>query len=203
MCCTRLTETQDAKNCYIFASNACIDHQEKKLVKQQYLLHVSSQYGELTPTNGWDRLVSFGHPSKFQRVSQFASWIRCCTDVAQRRSTKLCTMFRISCEFLRHHDLYAVLQPSILPRIGKSRSSIRSALIKLTSAPKSLKEVMDWGKPSHSTVIYCNSEKQTESAGFVVVSPVLVTSVWPSSLTSTNCTGLYIALFASVLSSTE
>jgi len=25
---------------------------EKKLVKQQYLLHMSSQYGELRPTNG-------------------------------------------------------------------------------------------------------------------------------------------------------
>jgi len=41
----------------------------KKLVKQQYLLQMSSQYGELPPTNGWDRLASFGHPSKFQRVS--------------------------------------------------------------------------------------------------------------------------------------
>jgi len=29
---------------------------EKKLVKQQYLLHMSSQYGELRPTSGWDRL---------------------------------------------------------------------------------------------------------------------------------------------------
>jgi len=36
----------------------------KKLVKQQYLL-VSSQYGELRPTSGWDQL---GHCSKFQPV---------------------------------------------------------------------------------------------------------------------------------------
>jgi len=42
---------------------------EKKLVKQQYFLHMSSQYGELRPTNGWDRLANLGHPSKFQRVS--------------------------------------------------------------------------------------------------------------------------------------
>jgi len=41
----------------------------KKLVKQQYL-HISSQYGELRPTNGWDLLSSLGHPSKFQRVSR-------------------------------------------------------------------------------------------------------------------------------------
>jgi len=34
-----------------------------KNVKQQYLLHMSSQYGELRPTSGWDRFVSLGHPS--------------------------------------------------------------------------------------------------------------------------------------------
>jgi len=42
----------------------------KKLVKQQYLLHISSQYGELWPTSGWDQFGSSGHPSKFQRVSR-------------------------------------------------------------------------------------------------------------------------------------
>jgi len=47
----------------------------KKLVKQQYciyLLHKSPQYGELRPTNGWDRFSSLGHPNKFQRVSRLA-----------------------------------------------------------------------------------------------------------------------------------
>ena len=42
----------------------------KKLVKEQYLLHTSSQYGELRPTSGWDRFGSLRHPSKFQRVSR-------------------------------------------------------------------------------------------------------------------------------------
>jgi len=42
----------------------------KKLVKRQYLLHMSSQYGELRPTNGSDRFGSLGRPSKFQRVSR-------------------------------------------------------------------------------------------------------------------------------------
>jgi len=41
---------------------------KKKLVKQQYLLHISPQYGELRPTSDWDLLASLGHPSKFQRV---------------------------------------------------------------------------------------------------------------------------------------
>jgi len=46
----------------------------KKLVKQQYLLHMSSQYGKRWPTkNGWDWFTSFGHPSTFQWVSRFGS----------------------------------------------------------------------------------------------------------------------------------
>jgi len=45
----------------------------KKLVKRRYLLHMSSQYGELRPTNGWDPLASLGHPCKFQWVSRLGS----------------------------------------------------------------------------------------------------------------------------------
>jgi len=37
---------------------------------QQYLFHMSSHYGEHRPTDGWDRLTSLGHPTKFQRVSR-------------------------------------------------------------------------------------------------------------------------------------
>jgi len=60
---------------------------EKKLVKQQYLLHMSSEHGELWPTNGWE----FAAP---QQISTgFLSWLRYCTDVAQLTSTKLCSMF--------------------------------------------------------------------------------------------------------------
>ena len=33
---------------------------------------MSLQYGELRPTNGWDRFGSLGHPSKFQWVSRLA-----------------------------------------------------------------------------------------------------------------------------------
>jgi len=48
---------------------------EKKLVKvkQQYLLHISPPYGELRLTSSGDRSGSFGHPSKFQRVSRLGS----------------------------------------------------------------------------------------------------------------------------------
>jgi len=38
---------------------------EKKLVKQQYVLQMSAQYGELRPTTGWDLLASLRHPANF------------------------------------------------------------------------------------------------------------------------------------------
>jgi len=83
-CCTRLAKkyrTQKpakirhlgtiAQLCraIIFATKARI-YSRKKLAKQQYLLHTSSQYGERRLTNGCDRFTSLGHPCKFQRVSR-------------------------------------------------------------------------------------------------------------------------------------
>jgi len=44
--------------------------QSEKVVKQQYLLHMSPQYGEFRPSNGWYRFGSLKHPSKFQRLSR-------------------------------------------------------------------------------------------------------------------------------------
>ena len=48
----------------ILATKAYIDNR-KKLVKQQYLLHMSSQYGERWPTNGSDWFTSFGTGAHF------------------------------------------------------------------------------------------------------------------------------------------
>jgi len=67
---------------YIFTTKARIDNR-KKLVKQQCLSHMSSQYGELWSTSGWDRYVSFGHPSKFQGFHILASSL-----LQRRRSTE-------------------------------------------------------------------------------------------------------------------
>jgi len=86
MCCMRLTgntgRKNDAKNRHLRtiaqlcrAVSSQLRHVStirKKLVKQQYLLHTSSQYDKLWPTNCWDRFRSLGHPSKFQRVSRLA-----------------------------------------------------------------------------------------------------------------------------------
>jgi len=43
----------------------------RKNVLKSNISPTCPQYGELRPTNSWDRLASFGHPSKFQRVSRF------------------------------------------------------------------------------------------------------------------------------------
>ena len=45
----------------------------KKLVKQQYVLHMSPQCGELRPTSGWDRFTSLGYPCKFPLVLRLGS----------------------------------------------------------------------------------------------------------------------------------
>jgi len=96
MCCTQLTENTGCKN---YAKNRhlgtiaqlcqAISSQlrhiltiGKKLVKQQYLLHMSSQYGECQPTHGWDQLVSFGHPANFNGFRILASLLH------RRRSTE-------------------------------------------------------------------------------------------------------------------
>jgi len=44
-----------------------------KIVKQQCLPHMCSQYGKLRPTSSRDLLASLGHPCKFQRVSRLGS----------------------------------------------------------------------------------------------------------------------------------
>jgi len=44
---------------------------------------MSSEYGKLRPTNGWDLLASLGHPSKFQQVS-------CLGSVTARHSSSGC-----------------------------------------------------------------------------------------------------------------
>jgi len=82
MCCTRLTANTGRNNyaknrdlrtiAHCPAISAQLSHVStigKKLVKQQYLLQMSVQYGELRSTTGWDRFGSLGHPITFQRVS--------------------------------------------------------------------------------------------------------------------------------------
>ena len=58
---------------YIFATKARIGNL-KKLVKQQCLPHMSTQFGELGLLAAVIGLVSLGDSSKFQRVSRLGSF---------------------------------------------------------------------------------------------------------------------------------
>ena len=89
MCSTRLAENAGPKmakkspsghhrttlsGC-IFATKARIDNREK-LVKQQYLLHLSSQYGKLRPTSGEIRWQVWGTPANFNGFRDMASLLQ-------------------------------------------------------------------------------------------------------------------------------
>jgi len=66
----------------------------KKLVKQQYLLHIPTIWRILA--HKWLRSVlEFEAPQ--QNSMTFASCLHYCSDVAQRTSTKLCTCTAASC----------------------------------------------------------------------------------------------------------
>jgi len=89
MSCTQLAENTGRKNLpfahhrttlsgYIFATKACIDSRKKKLVKQQYLLHVCLHCVEIQLTNGW--VGELGAPQ--QILMGFASWLHYCTNIA-------------------------------------------------------------------------------------------------------------------------
>jgi len=54
----------------LYLRNQGMYRQSEKHVKQQYLLHMHSQYGELRHTDVRDWLAGLGHTSKFQRGSR-------------------------------------------------------------------------------------------------------------------------------------
>ena len=85
----------------------------KKLVKQQYVLHMSPQYCELRPTSGRDRLTSLGHPCKFQLFSLLGSVTarRLVVGVSQtlRRWTEGATYIRQGDHHVGHWPTFLVL----------------------------------------------------------------------------------------------
>jgi len=57
---------------YIFATKACIDNR-KKILKPQYLLHMSSQYGELGPLAAEIVSLVWGTPGNFNEFRVLAA----------------------------------------------------------------------------------------------------------------------------------
>jgi len=74
----------------------------KKLVKQQYLPHMSLQYGELWPTSGWDRFVSLGTPANLNGFRVFVALLHGTLVVGVSQSAAL----------NRGRHLYAAGRPS-------------------------------------------------------------------------------------------
>jgi len=103
---------------WIFTTQACIDNQKKKLVKQQYL-RMSSQYGKVRPTSGWDLLASLGHPVKFQRV--FASWQRLLHSTLHRVSKKNVPPLAC-CNFDAHEWILVFFGRNVTNEVGNQKT---------------------------------------------------------------------------------
>ena len=104
---------------YIFSTKARIDNRKKKLVKQQYVLHMSPQYGELQPTSSWDRSGSLRHPCKFQQVlhlgSITAQHLVVGVSKTLRRWTEGATYVRQVNHHVGHWPTFLVLQRAAMP----------------------------------------------------------------------------------------
>jgi len=93
----------------------------KKLVKQQYLLHMSLQYGELRPTSDWDRFVSLG--ASQQISTGLASWQRYCTAKLRRWTERyLCSAGRPSRWALAHISSFG---GTLLPKWEQSHRGLK------------------------------------------------------------------------------
>jgi len=85
---------------WLYLRNQGMYRKSGKIVKHQYLL----SYPTICRTSIHQRLRSVGEFGTPQIISTgFASCLRYCSDVANRRPTKLCTMFG---RLLRWYDIY-------------------------------------------------------------------------------------------------
>jgi len=75
----------------------------KKLVKQQYLIHMSSQYGELRPTNRWDQWRVWGTPTNFNWFLVVASLF---SRFDQQHSTEDARYIRLGGHHVRHRPTF-------------------------------------------------------------------------------------------------
>jgi len=133
MCCTQLAENTGCKNrhlrtiaqlCLAISSQQRHYRQSEKPVKWQYLVHMSSQYGELRPTKGWDLLASFGHPSKFQWVSRLG-FVTAPTSL-NGGQLNFARCLAISCAGILYIHFWELLAPNgILP---PAKFTLRSSL---------------------------------------------------------------------------
>jgi len=95
----------------------------KKLVKLQYVLHMSSQYANFCPLTAE---VGAGVWGTQQISTSFASCLRHCSDIAHRRPTKLRTIFVRLLGWYTIYTFSGALAPDrILP---SAKCTLRSSL---------------------------------------------------------------------------
>jgi len=93
---------------YIFATKACIENRKKKLVKQQYLPHMSLQYGELRPLAAEIVSLVWGTPANFNGFRVLAALLHATLlvgvsqTVVLNRGRHLYSAGRPSCWALAH-----------------------------------------------------------------------------------------------------
>jgi len=127
MCCMWLAVNtgckNDEKNCHMHtiaplcrAISLQLCHVStigKKLVKHQYLFHMSLQYGKIRLISGWDQFGSWDTPANLNGFLVLASY---CSDITHQRPIKLCTMFgRLLGWYIIYSFLGAVPPDGILP----------------------------------------------------------------------------------------
>ena len=104
----------------------------KKVVKQQYLLHMSSQYVELGPRGAEVVLLVWGTPTNFNGFSHLFLLLQ---QHAQRKPTKLCTMFGRLVGWYTTYTRWRLLPPhGILPGVITLRPSLAFSCIDSVTA---------------------------------------------------------------------
>jgi len=120
----------------LYLRNEGMYRQSERIAKEQYLLHMSSQYGKLQPTItaeiGWRVWAP-------QQISMgFAFWLRY-SDVAQRKSTKLCTVGWLEFSVLFQHKYgYIWDQPNFARCLTVSWAGTLYTLCPRKNAPLSM-----------------------------------------------------------------
>jgi len=109
--------------------------QSEKLVKQQYVLHMLSQYGELRPTNGQDRLAGLGHPSKFQWGSRLG-FVTAATSLngSQPNFAQCLTICQTGILYLHFRGLLPLTEFFQVLYVQVLRSPVLAALLHATEA---------------------------------------------------------------------
>jgi len=96
----------------LYLRNERTYRQSEKLVKQQYALHMSPQYGELRPTSGWDRFTILGTPPNFNGLRVLAALLHSSKVVGVSQTLRRWTE---GATYVRQGDHHVAFIPGLAP----------------------------------------------------------------------------------------